>query len=175
MGIFTDRFKSNEPFETTTVITILKNNSEETNFLEKTAAQKKLSEYTNNYYPDANTVALFEMINNYRIANGLNKLVLDEDLSRLAYVRACEQECKGHIRPDGTRFFTIFGEYDVYYKTVGENIAISSTNDIERIFNGWKDSESHNANMLENWKYTGICIIKIPETERYCALQLFAC
>lgn len=135
----------------------------------------KLSDKTNGYTPEEDVVVLYEKINSYRAANGLNPLILDEELCQLAYLRAKEQETnEGHYRPDGTRFYTIFAENDIYYKTVGENIALSYVGGSERMFNGWKNSETHNENMLDSdWVKTGIALYVTAEG-RLCYVQLFS-
>ncbi len=155
--------------------TTTKNTTTTVFFEETTSVEKNLSEQTNNYYPEADVIELYNMVNMYRKNNGLEELTLDPELCQLAYIRAQEQAVsKGHTRPDGTRFITVFTEYGYKCKTGGENIVISSYRDIDRMFNNWKNSETHNENMLKSkWAKTGIALYRTEEG-RYCFVQLFA-
>lgn len=67
----------------------------------------------------------------------------------------------------------MFLENDVYYETVGENIAICSSFDIEKIANGWAASDSHLENIIDE-RYTkgGMSVVEIDG--RYYCVQLFA-
>lgn len=98
------------------------------------------------------------MINDYREANGAKRLVLDETLCKLAYVRAEEQiELEGHTRPDGTMAWTVCDEYGYIHNNFGENIAIGTNATPERMMKGLRNSPGHNANMLETfWVKSGI-------------------
>lgn len=114
-------------------------------------------------------------LNEVRKDAGVPLLVFDDELCKLARIRAEEQlESKGHVRPDGTRFYTIFLDHDVHYQSVGENICITPQYDVERVVNGWYDSESHRENMIDaKWEKTGIGIFKTDE--KTYIVQLFAC
>lgn len=110
------------------------------------------------YYPDRDTMELFDLVNQYRKDNGIEPLSFDAELSKLAYVRATEQlKAKGHTRPDETRFNTIYDEYGYEYNGAGENIAIGTEATPERMMNGWINSKTHNENMLKTkWTRAGI-------------------
>ena len=127
------------------------------------------------YYPESEMIALFNKVNDYRVENGVPKLMLDNNLCRLAYVRAQEQNILiGHGRPDGTRFHTVFSQISHNYKGSSENIAIIIENSSEVALNGWKNSPSHNKAMLDS-KYikTGIALYPLDDG-RYGVVQLFA-
>ena len=64
------------------------------------------------YISDKTDIELFNAVNEAREAFGKEPLRLDSELCRLAYIRAQEQLLeKGHTRPNGTRFITVFNEY----------------------------------------------------------------
>lgn len=95
-----------------------------------------------------------DLLNNYRLSNNLNILEKDEQLNNLAKARAIEisaSGCFSHDRPDGNSILT------VSYCN-GENIAMGTGNfDAEAAFNGWKNSQGHNENMLrDSFKKYGV-------------------
>ncbi len=119
---------------------------------------------------------IYNAVNEVRKDAGVQTLELDEDLHKLAKIRAEEQTIKkGHIRPNGTRFYTVFSEQGIHhYRTVGENICITSQCEVDRVINGWYDSMSHCDNMLDSrWVKTGVAIYS--EDGRTFCVQLFAC
>lgn len=136
----------------------------------KPATSQKLPSYT----PDAEITALFNEINDYRAKNGLNKLILDPTLCKMAYVRADEQNTlKGHIRPDNTKYYSILDQYNYDYTGCGENIAFVGEISADRAFNLWKNSSTHNQNMLEpRWTKSGIAVHKYIDGT-YSIVQIF--
>ena len=107
---------------------------------------------------------LVRLINDYRASYGLSILATASTLDKASSIRAKELEQKfAHVRPDGSDFDSAVkqvGYTNVY--TMGENVAyFTSHNDINgietahRLFNQWKNSPSHNANML-NTSYTHV-------------------
>ncbi len=136
--------------------------------------QPSVTEY---YIPNGEDVKLFNAVNEAREASGKMQepLQLDLELCKLAYIRAQEQAVsKGHTRPDGTRFITVFNEYNYKCKRAGENICIigdSSTYSPQKVTELWLNSQSHKSNMLnDKWIKTGTAVIN----NKYC-VQLFAC
>ena len=132
------------------------------------------------YTPEQEVIDIYNAINNYREENGLDRLVLDKELCGLAYVRTQEQEqIEGHTRPNGKPSYNVADEYGYERRGLGENIAIiPSTIDpgenCEKIINAWKDSPSHNRNILKNkWIKTGIALYTFDDG-RYAIVQLFA-
>jgi len=79
---------------------------------------------------------------------------------------------RGHVRPDGSRFYTVFIENNVHYDAVGENIAICSVFDTDIIVNGWINSELHYKNIIDDWTRGGMAVVEI-DGMMYC-VQLFA-
>lgn len=130
------------------------------------------------YVPDKDDTELFNAVNEARRENGVKTLRLDPELCRLAAVRAQEQLLEqGHTRPDGTRFATVFNDYDYKCKRAGENICIigdSSTYSSQKVTELWLNSQSHKDVMLrEYWQKTGIAAF-FNDGKVYC-VQLFVC
>ncbi len=130
------------------------------------------------YVTDKTDIELFNAVNEVRRKNGVEPLQLDPELCRLATVRAQEQLLKkGHARPNGTRFITIFTQYDYKCKRAGENICIigdSSTYSPQKVTELWLNSQSHKDIMIrEYWQKTGIAVF-FNDGKVYC-VQLFVC
>ena len=154
--------------ETTTKKTVVTTKKAET-----TAAHSiKLPEYS----PQPAAVGLFAEINKYREKNSLNKLTLDSELCKIAYVRAMEQSTlKGHDRPDGSKYYTILDEYNYNYSGCGENISFGKNVTVESTFDRWANSDAHNQNMLESrWTKAGIAMYRNVDSS-YNIVILFAC
>lgn len=110
---------------------------------------------------------LFELINNYRKENGVPELIWNMSLKNAADIRAAEASvCWSHTRPDGTNFNT------VDYLSFGENLARNYTTS-EEIFEAWRNSESHNLNLLDGeWKSCYISFYQDTNTNvLYCSIE----
>lgn len=106
---------------------------------------------------------LVGLINEYRAANGLNKVDLTANLTDAAMHRAAESAysdwnmtayengSKRHIRPNFEKASSIATEYGIT-GNFGENYGRYFDTPAE-ILNGWKNSEAHNA-LLLNGSYT---------------------
>ncbi|MCD8519445.1 MAG: CAP domain-containing protein [Erysipelotrichaceae bacterium] len=76
-----------------------------------------------------------------------------------------------HTRPDGSRFFTVFGP-DFTYRNVGENLG-SGYRTPEQVVNAWMNSTSHRANILnEKYEELSVAITK-GEDGKYRWVQIF--
>ena len=130
---------------------------------------------TPDYIPEQEVIDIYNAINDYREENGFNQLVLDEELCKLAYIRAQEQEkIESHTRPDGRRFSTVAKDYNYQYTGIGENIALGPSTNCEKIVNGWSASPTHNENILWNkWTKTGIALF-VFDNGGHAIVQLFA-
>ncbi len=154
--------------ETTTKKTVVTTKKSETT----SSNSKKLP----SYYPESEIIALFNKVNNYRTQNGLSKLTLDPDICKMAYIRAKEQgTVKGHDRPDGSKYYSVLDEYNYSYSGCGENIAFIRNVSTDEAFNKWKDSPTHNQNMLESrFTKAGIAMYRNIDGS-YSIVNLFAC
>jgi uncharacterized protein YkwD len=99
---------------------------------------------------------MYRLTNEARERAGLAPLERDAELDSAAAIRAEELSRKfSHERPDGTRFYTIFG-VDVNYNYC-ENIGFTGRG-AERQMTNWMESEGHRANILDEYEkgYTAI-------------------
>ena len=81
---------------------------------------------------------------------GLLPLAYDEQITYAATQRSFEMaaiDCFSHTRPNGTKCFTVMKEYNIFYRSVGENIAFGQENP-EEVINDWMNSPGHRANIL---------------------------
>ncbi len=88
-------------------------------------------------------------INQIRKRHGASPLIIGADLSRAAATRAREcTQVYDHVRPNGSRYFSIIREMNIPYSTCGENIAYSYT-DVHDVMLGWYNSQVHFTNMTD--------------------------
>ena len=91
--------------------------------------------------------------NQYRTAQGLRKLKLDETLTQAACHRSAEMakaNILSHERPDGSTPWDLMKQYGISYNSAGENIAYTGGYGIasEKVTQMWYESPGHRANML---------------------------
>ncbi|MDD2568758.1 MAG: CAP domain-containing protein [Clostridia bacterium] len=85
-----------------------------------------------------------------RTKNGLSKLSAMSSLDAAAAKRAQEiVKTFAHTRPNGSQCFTVLAEYDVSYRTAGENIAMGQPN-AKSVVEAWMNSPGHKANILNS-------------------------
>lgn len=130
-------------------------------------AAAEVATYAVTYLSDVETEIL-RLVNEYRMANGLNALEVRADLNKSARYKSkamIEHNYFSHDNPqDGNVSFSglminVF-KYN-HYSGFGENLASQYGSSIkgnaEKFFLQWKNSDGHNKNMLDpNWKYMGI-------------------
>ena len=93
---------------------------------------------------DAFAYEVLNLVNNYRIENGLGTLTWNQGLADAAAIRSAEAAvCWSHTRPDGSAWNTVSN------LTHGENLG-KGYNSPQDVVNAWKSSPSHNANLLES-------------------------
>ena len=86
-------------------------------------------------------------VNIERAAAGVQMLVLDESLDQATTIRAEEASVLfAHKRPDGREVKSVLN--GASYSWFGENLAISSVMDAQRIVRAWMGSPTHRANIL---------------------------
>ena len=105
-----------------------------------------------------------ELINEYRIQNGLKELKPFSELIEVAKLKAedlVKNKYFAHTSPTLGTPFEMLKNNKINYRTAGENLAGSTTP--ERAVEAWIDSTSHRENILEDkFEYTGIYIIESP-------------
>ncbi len=115
----------------------------------------------------AMAVTAFELCNAERVKAGLPAYAWSDDLAAAAMVRATEiVGTFSHTRPDGTDYWTVNG--NIIY---GENLA-RYFNSAEGCVNGWMNSITHKANILDNSLRTvGIAIYEDTDGRLYWAQE----
>ncbi len=135
-------------------------------------APQALAEGENNAVSDFKAEVI-RLVNAEREKAKIAPLAQLDILFTMADVRAQESTISfGHTRPDGTRCFTIFSDYDLTYKAAGENLA-SGYKKPEKAVNAWMGSSAHKANILDpDFAYIGIGYFLDSTGRIYCS-QLF--
>lgn len=126
---------------------------------------------TTTYANDA--AEIIRLTNEYRQANGLGKLTHVTIIDTPATLRAEEAaEHWAHTRPDGTNFNTVFAQCGLKYAAYGENLfAVNVRYDPEDVVQAWKDSPTHDENLLrKNFTGIGVGVAKVNGEYYYCQL-----
>jgi len=116
---------------------------------------------------------VLDLVNQEREAAGLKDLQLNEDLNRVAQLRAQEiVEKWSHTRPNGEEWKTAFKDAGVTASYRGENLAMGQSS-AEAIVDGWMSSEGHRDNIL-NKKFSkmGVATVVIDGVTYW--VQVFA-
>ena len=130
-------------------------------------AEAKAAAKANKTAYAAEATEVVKLINDYRVANGLSKLTVNDTLSTAAMHRAAESAysdwnmtamengAKRHIRPNFQKASSIAEEYGIG-GSFGENFGRWFYT-VDEIVEGWKASSAHNALLLSG-DYTQIGI-----------------
>ncbi len=115
---------------------------------------------------------IVRLTNEARKNAGLNTLSYKSSLDAGAIQRATEIITHfSHTRPDGSRFFTVFGP-DFRYRSVGENLARGFRNP-QSVFDAWMNSDGHRANILSTkYEEISVAIVRCADG-RYHWVQIF--
>ncbi len=106
---------------------------------------------------------LLALTNQQRIANGLAPLVMNQDLTNAAQMKAQNMFADNywaHFAPDGTSPWYWFLKAGYQYNYAGENLArgFTTANDV---MNAWMNSPGHRANVLSpNYKDIGFAVME---------------
>ncbi len=104
---------------------------------------------------------VFNLINQQRANNGLSPLKIDNEVQRVARIKAQDMVNNNyfsHTSPTYGSPFDMLTSFKVSYKTAGENIAGNSSN--SGAVTSWMNSPGHKANILNNsFNYTGIGVV----------------
>lgn len=111
---------------------------------------------------DCDEQEVFNLINKQRIDNGLQALKIDEEVQRVARIKAEDMVTNNYFSHESPIYgspFNMLKSFKISYKTAGENIAGNSSN--SAAVNAWMNSSGHKANILNsNFNYTGIGVVK---------------
>jgi uncharacterized protein YraI len=108
---------------------------------------------------DGEEAQFLDLVNAYRAENGLGPLTLSQSLSNASEYHSIDMAEKGyfaHTMPDGTTVERNVRNHGYRGETFGENI-VAGTETAEEALKAWKESPSHNENMLRGaFKTVGI-------------------
>lgn len=104
-------------------------------------------------------LAMYEALNEYRLANGLPALIYSKTLEAAAdaqVVDLWQRSFFAHINPDGLNPGQRAVAAGFCHEYVGENLAAGQST-LEKAMTAWRNSPGHNANMLQSaYVYVGV-------------------
>ena len=106
--------------------------------------------YPENSHTDDYRQEVLDLVNAERAKYGLTALKMgDANLTAAAQTRAEEiATVNSHVRPDGSKCFTVLNDYGVTAAPTGENAAWGSVSP-EEVVAAWMNSAGHRANILD--------------------------
>ena len=114
---------------------------------------------------NADEKEVFNLINQQRINNGLPALKVDDEVQRVARIKAqdmVDNNYFSHTSPTYGSPFDMLKSFKISYNSAGENIAGNSSN--SGAVNAWMNSSGHKANILNSsFNYTGIGVVSSPK------------
>ena len=131
------------------------------------------------WFDNETAMEIFNLTNDYRQANGLNRLIYNTNCQDASNLRALEALVYwGHTRPNGTYYNTANNSWS---KASAENLAAGSSDTAANIVNVWKNSSGHNENMLGNYNKLSVSVFhqyifnnSLTPTEKSIEVQNFA-
>ena len=110
---------------------------------------------------NTNEKEVFDLINQQRKNNGLSALKVDNEVQRVARIKAQDMVDNNYFAHESPTYgspFNMLKSFKISYKTAGENIAGNSSN--QGAVNAWMNSSGHKANILNSsYNYTGIGVV----------------
>ena len=110
--------------------------------------------------------AVAALINNYRVASGLNQVAYEPTLTYVAKLRSqdlMDRNYFSHYTPEGTTVFDLLRANGITAKIRGENLGQAMPAGFgspEAFLGAWQNSSSHNANMLRaGYNYIGVGMV----------------
>lgn len=104
---------------------------------------------------------VFDLINKQRTNNGLQALKIDNEVQKVARIKAQDMVDNNYFAHESPTYgtpFQMLKSFKISYKTAGENIAANSSN--SGAVNAWMNSSGHKANILNSsYNYTGIGVV----------------
>ncbi|MBR0350996.1 MAG: SH3 domain-containing protein [Clostridia bacterium] len=104
---------------------------------------------------------VFNLINQQRANNGLPALKIDNELQRVARIKAQDMVDKNYFSHNSPTYgspFDMMKSFKISYKTAGENIAGNNNN--SSAVTAWMNSPGHKANILNSsFNYTGVGVV----------------
>lgn len=110
---------------------------------------------------NADEKEVFDLINKQRTNNGLQALKIDNEVQKVARIKAQDMVDNNYFAHESPTYgtpFQMLKSFKISYKTAGENIAANSSNN--GAVNAWMNSSGHKANILNSsYNYTGIGVV----------------
>lgn len=110
---------------------------------------------------NADEKEVFNLINQQRTNNGLQALKVDDEVQRVARIKAqdmVDSNYFSHNSPTYGSPFDMLNNFKISYKAAAENIAANSSNG--GAVTSWMNSSGHKTNILNsNYNYTGIGVV----------------
>jgi len=110
---------------------------------------------------NADEKEVFDLINKQRTNNGLQALKIDNEVQKVARIKAQDMVDNNYFAHESPTYgspFQMLKSFKISYKTAGENIAANSSN--SGAVNAWMNSSGHKANILNSsYNYTGIGVV----------------
>jgi uncharacterized protein YkwD len=126
-------------------------------------------------YEIPNVEVLLEMINEYRVNNGLELLKIDERLCEASEIKAKDMRDNGyfaHIGPDKKECKDYIEKAGYQPLCGGDNLAKGHFS-TKSLFDAWVMSDSHRSNILDP-RYRDTCITILEVDDIIIAVQFFA-
>ena len=113
----------------------------------------------------ADVQALLDLVNKARADAGAGPLKIDAELQNVAMLKAKDMVDKNYFSHDSPTYgspFDMMRQFNINFKTAGENIAGNKT--VQNAFTAWMNSAGHKKNILNaSFNYTGIGIVDSPK------------
>ena len=114
---------------------------------------------------NSDELEVFNLINKQRANNGLPALKVDNEVQRVARIKAQDMVNNSYFSHNSPTYgtpFEMLQSFKVSYKSAGENIAGNSSN--SGAVDAWMSSSGHKANILNSsFNYTGIGVVNSPK------------
>lgn len=108
---------------------------------------------------------VFGLVNSQRTQNGLSALKIDNEVQRVAKIKAqdlVDNNYFAHESPTYGSPFNMLKSFKISYTTAGENLAGNSSN--SAAVTAWMNSSGHRANILNSsFNYTGVGVVSSPK------------
>ena len=122
------------------------------------------TENNNTINVTADEEKLLNLVNEARAKYSLPKLQFDAALRKCAIAKAQDMVDNNYFSHESPVYgspFDMMKQFNISYKTAGENIAGNST--VENAFTAWMNSDGHRKNILsQNYNYVGFGIVNSP-------------
>lgn len=114
---------------------------------------------------NSDELEVFNLINKERTNQGLQALKNDNEVQRVARIKAQDMVNNGYFSHQSPTYgspFDMLKSFGISYRSAGENIAGNSSN--SGAVTAWMNSSGHRANILNtSYNYTGIGVVSSPK------------